>query len=342
MIFQVPTDEVQFMDVDIPKICLVIDDTKGRQDFDESIIVELNKHLPTTLLNLPLTSSSPEPFEIWTELEKQSGLASAELDANSWSHYFTKTHHVGVEAVEILQNYINSFLAPLGFKNICDKMKQYEKDFAGPKRGLSNRFFKAGLKLFSSSKPSHTMHDGPIFDKMSQKLIFPYFSSVMTLRRLADFAFMVRNFKYAQSIYLLMKKDVESDEKYSKYYAGVQEMLTLLSLLTDFGPAYEPMYISSNELYSTLNSSLLKVRSGLLIVELMKEAQAFREAAFILPQLATEVNCHLVGKSIPKRNVFGASCCLFFTKFSGPTAPIFILLISIGRMLYELRASGLN
>ena len=67
-------------------------------------------------------------------------------------------------------------------------------------------------------------------------------------------------------------------------------MLTLISLLTNFGPSYEPLFLSATELYGRSNTELLQIRTGLLIVELMKEAQAFREGAFILLQIGKDVN----------------------------------------------------
>lgn len=47
-------------------------------------------------------------------------------------------------------------------------------------------------------------------------------SPEFVMRKLADYAFMLKDYKYALSIYDTVKKDFQSSPKYLKYYAGVQ------------------------------------------------------------------------------------------------------------------------
>lgn len=50
------------------------------------------------------------------------------------------------------------------------------------------------------------------------------------MRKLADFAFMLRDYKLAQSTYDLLRQDYENDKAW-KYYAGANEMTTISTLL---------------------------------------------------------------------------------------------------------------
>ena len=98
-----------------------------------------------------------------------------------------------------------------------------------------------------------------------------------------------------------------------------KEMLTLISLITNFGPSYEPLYLSTIELYRTASSSLFQIRAGLLVVELMKEAQAFREAAFILLQMGNYLAEGLVNDEL-ERSLFLEQAAICFLR-SFPALP---------------------
>ena len=42
------------------------------------------------------------------------------------------------------------------------------------------------------------------------------------MRKLGDYAFMLRDYKFAHSIYDMLRKDLNGNEKGLKYYAGAQ------------------------------------------------------------------------------------------------------------------------
>jgi hypothetical protein len=121
------------------------------------------------------------------------------------------------------------FLAPQIFGYISGKIKEWERDVASARRGtmqfnqgISNRLFKVGMKYFGSgtSNQSSNQHSSFI-DPVTQLIMFPYNSAEMIMRRLADFAFMIQDYKYALSIYENVKKDFAT-VKFSKFFAGIQ------------------------------------------------------------------------------------------------------------------------
>jgi hypothetical protein len=75
-----------------------------------------------------------------------------------------------------------------------------------------------GLKYFNSkSGPTSTTwvdsHGAVVFSGDSPEFL---------MRKLADYAFMLKDYKFALSTYETVKKDFQSSPKYLKYYAGVQ------------------------------------------------------------------------------------------------------------------------
>ena len=216
-----------YMDiVDIPKICLILNSNRQEHQVDPESIKQLGSLISTIAIDFHEIGIAEQVPNIWRNIEIETSLSGYKgkglKEMLNQQEVETRISTISSKALGNLSKFLNANLAPLVFKSIEERMKNYEKDVAGPKRGLSNRFFKVSLKYFASSKQNPSVQDGPILDKTTQKLIFPHFSTVMSLRRLADFAFMIGDFKYSQSILLLLKKDLESNEKYVKYHAGVQ------------------------------------------------------------------------------------------------------------------------
>ena len=215
---------------EIPKMCILLQDTDKK--VDTQLLAQLNAIIPTFSVDFTYEQTQTELVDIWSEFEMELQISrTLNLNSNALNplimENLKKSTSIGKSAISNMKKFLNAHLVPLVYNNIEEKIKAYEKDVASTKRGLSNRFFKVSLKYFSTSKQNSQAQDGPIIDPTTQKLIFPHFSSVMTLRRLGDFAFMTRDFKYAQSIFLLLKKDVESNEKFTKYHAGCQVMILI-------------------------------------------------------------------------------------------------------------------
>ena len=64
----------------------------------------------------------------------------------------------------------------------------------------------------------------------SQSIVYHYSSAEAMLRKLADWLVMLGDYKKAMTIYETVKKDYQSDRAY-RYYAGVQEMIGLCTIM---------------------------------------------------------------------------------------------------------------
>ncbi|KAJ2802179.1 hypothetical protein H4R20_003382 [Coemansia guatemalensis] len=98
---------------------------------------------------------------------------------------------------------------------------------ANQRRGITGRLFSAGRRYFgASTKTTSTMVgvDGDVY--------FRYDSPEALMRKLADYSFMLKDFRFAQSVYQVARRDFQS-EKAWKCYAGAQEMVGVCKLMLE-------------------------------------------------------------------------------------------------------------
>ncbi|PIA17409.1 hypothetical protein COEREDRAFT_86042 [Coemansia reversa NRRL 1564] len=98
---------------------------------------------------------------------------------------------------------------------------------ANQRRGITGRLFSAGRRYFgASAKTTSTLVavDGDVY--------FRYDSPEALMRKLADYSFMLKDFRFAQSVYQVARRDFQS-EKAWKCYAGAQEMVGVCKLMLE-------------------------------------------------------------------------------------------------------------
>lgn len=114
----------------------------------------------------------------------------------------------------------------------------WNEQTASRRRGISARLFSLSKKwtpFGSSSRNSasplagNSMNSGSNYDSV-QGFYRPDAPEAI-LRKLADYAFMLRDLKLAQSTYELLRTDYSNDKAW-KYYAGANEMSAITTLLS--------------------------------------------------------------------------------------------------------------
>lgn len=102
------------------------------------------------------------------------------------------------------------------------------------RRGISGRFLSLSKKWtpFGSASRSSSTGTGSSTNYDPLQGFYRPDASEAIMRKLADYAFMLRDFKLAQSVYDLLRTDFSNDKAW-KYYAGANEMSALTHLLTD-------------------------------------------------------------------------------------------------------------
>ncbi|PWW76505.1 hypothetical protein C7212DRAFT_192007 [Tuber magnatum] len=103
---------------------------------------------------------------------------------------------------------------------------------ASRRRGISGRFISMSKRYFSTSSSRNSTSSSSNYDALHQS--YPPSSPEAQMRKLADYAFMVRDWRLAHSIYELLRTDFNNDKAW-KYHAGAQEMAAISLILTGTG-----------------------------------------------------------------------------------------------------------
>lgn len=107
---------------------------------------------------------------------------------------------------------------------------------ASSRRGFTGRLFSASKRYFSSSRTQVTPGISAASSSSSINLNSPVGSVYLhstpeaQLRKLADYAFMLRDYDFARSTYETVKKDFQADGAW-RFYAGAQVRRSLRFLL---------------------------------------------------------------------------------------------------------------
>ena len=115
---------------------------------------------------------------------------------------------------------------------------------ASRRRGISGRFVSLSKRFagFGGSKTSSSSTGSPSTSNSNynaQEGCYPPYSPEATMRQLADFAFMLRDWKLAYTTYDLLRSDFSHDKAW-QYHAATNEMAAITSLMNaqTFGMRY--------------------------------------------------------------------------------------------------------
>ncbi|KAK9373143.1 ER-golgi trafficking TRAPP I complex 85 kDa subunit-domain-containing protein [Lipomyces chichibuensis] len=136
-----------------------------------------------------------------------------------------------------MQN-MRSFAHELVVKSLVPFMERcvatWNDQIAASRRGLTGRFFSASRRLLGSnnrglgSGAAHGAASGN-YDPITGS--YGFMTAESQMRKLADYAFMLRDWKLAHSTYDLLRKDFLNDKAW-KYHAGSQEMAAASLILS--------------------------------------------------------------------------------------------------------------
>lgn len=182
------------------------------------------------------------------------------------------------------------FVRELVTQSIIYHMEQrvalWNEQVASRRRGLSGRFMSlskrwAGIGSSSrnSSSATNLVSSGASGNYDSIQASYRFDTPEALLRKLADYAFMLRDYKLAASTYELVRSDYMNDKAW-KYLAGANEMCCVATLLNPLGSSvsskmkmenFDQMVETATYSYLTrCTAPGLALRAILLAVELLK------------------------------------------------------------------------
>ncbi|WVQ79020.1 hypothetical protein IAT38_001112 [Cryptococcus sp. DSM 104549] len=120
------------------------------------------------------------------------------------------------------------------------RIREWNETYHTNRRGITGRLFGAGRKLFGS-RPNSPAPGAPNTGYNVVKGYYPISAVEALSRRLADFAFMLRDYRFAANVYDSLRRDFAQDRA-TRYAAAATEMYGLSLLLSHsfFQPTLPP------------------------------------------------------------------------------------------------------
>ena len=163
-------------------------------------------------------------------------------DANSFTEEGTRWQLFDSDVVAI-----NSFIRELAAQSVVPHMEyriaQWNDQIASRRRGLSGRFMSISKKWTGfgtstirnmSSQTGSSSVSSTNYDSLQG--IYHWDMPEAMLRKLADYAFLLRDYKLAASTYEMLRADYGNDQAW-RYHAGANEMCAISHLLNPLAAA---------------------------------------------------------------------------------------------------------
>ncbi|KAJ1924528.1 hypothetical protein IWQ60_005143 [Tieghemiomyces parasiticus] len=185
-----------------------------------------------------------------------------------------------------LRGFVKLFLNRYVLMHMQRCIRDLTEQVANARRGITGRLFTAGRKYFGNQNRPHLISAGNAAAAAAGGGPYVYHaeSAEAKLRKLADYAFMLGDYRLALSIYQTAKRDYAAD-KMAAYLAGAQEMIGVCKLLTL--PAatraeYDGNFDEAAVLYARCRLPRFVRRSALLYYELLHARDQYVDAAAAL------------------------------------------------------------
>ncbi|KAI8381466.1 ER-golgi trafficking TRAPP I complex 85 kDa subunit-domain-containing protein [Radiomyces spectabilis] len=232
-------------------------------------------------------SSKPSPTE--GQL-----ISDADSPAVQYGRYFTDDD---IEATRsMVKELVVQSLIPFMERNI----QHWNEQVASARRGLTGRLFGASRRFFGTSSRTASPQSmqtipatGPnVPPGMTTVMIYPYAAPEAQMRKLADYAFMIRDYKFAHAIYDTVRRDYATEKAY-KYHAGTQEMIGLCQLImnqplaskNDVDRNFE---LAVQQYLGRCRSPFYATRTTVMYYELLKARRMWREIPTALVRMTGE------------------------------------------------------
>ncbi|KAI9375651.1 ER-golgi trafficking TRAPP I complex 85 kDa subunit-domain-containing protein [Aspergillus egyptiacus] len=158
---------------------------------------------------------------------------------------------------------IKAFVRELVAQSVIPFMENrvavWNDQVASRRRGISGRFMSMSRKWagFGAGSRSSFMGSGGASGNYDvTRGFYHYDHSEAILRKMADYAFMLRDWKLAASTYELLRSDYANDKAW-KYHAGAHEMCAVSTLLNPIGTGTKTKLESIDQLFDTACYSYL-------------------------------------------------------------------------------------
>ncbi|KAL4903244.1 hypothetical protein BDW74DRAFT_53592 [Aspergillus multicolor] len=181
--------------------------------------------------------------------------------------------------VMAIKGFVRELVAQSVVPFMENRVAVWNDQVASRRRGISGRFMSMSRKWagFGSSSRSSSGSGGASGNYNVSQGYYHYDYSEAILRKMADYAFMLRDWKLAASTYELLRSDYANDKAW-RYHAGAYEMCAVSTLLNPLGAGSKIKVESIDQMFDTACYSYLTrcsdapttLRCLTLVVELLR------------------------------------------------------------------------
>lgn len=272
---------------------LVHDEDKDDYSKSSSLFDQMKRHfgLHCHLLRLrsaPCTQSDDDSEELptseWLSASEQMSFIHDTMDLIDLNS--STSPYIFSSDASAISGFVRELVAQSIVYHMEQRIALWNDQIASRRRGISGRFMSLskrwtgiGGSARNASSATNLSASGASGNYDSLQGSYRYDTSESLLRKLADYAFMLRDYKLAASTYELLRTDYANDKAW-KHLAGANEMCcisTLLNPLIGTGSSkfkienFDQMLETASYSYATRCSApSLALRSILLGVELLK------------------------------------------------------------------------
>ncbi|KAJ9051591.1 hypothetical protein DSO57_1003145 [Entomophthora muscae] len=204
---------------------------------------------------------------------------------------------LSLEDFESLKNLIKKMFGESLLPHMERCMHLWNEQVASSRRGFTGRLFSASKRYFSSGR-SQVMSGGNSAASSGSSLnlnstvgsVYIHTTPEAQLRKLADYAFMLRDYDFARSTYETVKKDFQADGAW-RFYAGAQEMTGLCLLFSENSGAridVERYYDKAIRHYTANKMTTWAARCVLLYHTMLKHHHRYGDIPPLLSRLTSD------------------------------------------------------
>jgi hypothetical protein len=220
------------------------------------------------------------PSEYWISAAEKLHMAASldeRVTGTDASEFADSAAYIFESDVTAIQSFLRDMVTQSLLPTMDRHIKIWNDQVASRRRGIAGRFMSlsrrwTGFGSHSKSSGSPSLGSGGHISTVTNEALgfYPPDSAEAIMRKLADFAFMLRDWRLAHSIYDLLRSDF-NDTKMWKYHAAANEMASLALIMTarDSPLQYWPQSPATKTLATTVDQMLeaslysYKTRCGL-------------------------------------------------------------------------------
>lgn len=243
------------------------------------------------------TSIRSVPVDNTTQDETESNKPTSKEETSNVVQYGRCMTTEDVNEVKaMVREFIVKSMIPFMERNI----QHWNEQVASARRGLTGRLFGASRRLFGSTNRSATPQSVQTIAVQGANVpigsntltIYPYAAPEAQMRKLADYAFMLHDYKFAYTIYDTVRRDYATEKTY-KYHAGTQEMMGTCLLMMN-QPLANKLDVDRNfelavqQYIGRCRSPFHATRTTIVYYELLKDRKMWKDGPTALVRMTGE------------------------------------------------------